>query len=100
MKIPKNFNTGSHVYRVKLVKTRDDAKERHNLGKTTHENHLIYIEKDLSASRLEETFLHELLHICFYQAALQNKFRDDEEYIVDALTNQLYGILVKNKMLK
>lgn len=102
MKIPKKLKVGAHLFDVKVTKVKDDAKGTNNWGKTSYARCNMYLDSELSQSRLEETFIHEILHVCFDQAGLQGKYKEEseEENLVNSLANQLYPILKNNNLLK
>mgnify|MGYP001578519050 CR=1 FL=1 len=87
------------MYDVEVTKTRDEAKGQNNWGKTLLGKCKIYLDDDICQSRREETFIHEILHLCTNQAGLDLEFKQ-EENIVNAISNALYPILKENKLLK
>ena len=104
MKIPKKLKIGGHDFDVILKKPTDKEKGYNNWGKTFFANNEMMIDNDLSQSRQEEVFLHEILHCCFEMSGL-NKELDDkkqksEEDIICNLTAILYQILKDNNLLK
>lgn len=103
MKIPKKINTGGHVYSVELKKSKDAEKGRNNWGVTFLEDKRIIIDSDIPRSLQEETFLHEVMHVCFNEsqmgADISNKVFLDEEQMVSRLASSLYAILKDNKLL-
>lgn len=102
MKIPKKLKVGAHEFEVRKVKTRDLTKGNDNWGKTGFSTLQILLDQELKQTRQEETLLHEILHVCFFQGGLCHKYKDpaEEEYIVDTIANQLYPILKNNGLLK
>lgn len=98
MKIPKKIKVGSYEYSIDMVKGRNELTEPKYLGKTKLEDLKIYIDSDLPQSKQEETFIHEVLHVCFDQAGIKRS-EDEEEYLVNAFANQLYPILKDNNLL-
>lgn len=100
MKIPKKVRLGGHEYTVTVVKVRDEKKGSHLWGKTDLNHNTILLDTELAQSRMEETFWHEILHVCFNQAGieLEKAGEDKEEYLVNALAPQLYAVLKENKL--
>lgn len=104
MKIPRKIKAGCHTYEVVEKKTNDREKGRNNWGRTFLADKKIYLDRELVKSQKEETFLHELLHIAFFQSRMSSDIDEKvlltEEQIVDRLTSALYPILEDNKLLK
>lgn len=98
MKIPKKLKVGQHSFKINITKARDESKGSENWGKTKFSIPTIYLDQELSLSKREETFLHEIIHICFDQAGI-DRDEKEEEYLVNAITNQLYPILKANKLI-
>lgn len=61
----------------------------------------IYIDTDLCTSRerVEETFLHELLHVALYNTGIDKLIGKNEETLVQGVGQALYGIMKDNGML-
>jgi hypothetical protein len=89
MTIPKKLKIGGHVITVKLKKMTD-------CGAFYNAKNLIEIREDLPQSQKEATLIHEIFH------AINSVFGDSESshVILDSFSEQLYQILVDNKMLK
>ena len=100
MKIPKKIKVGGHQFYVKISKTRDHAKGE-NWGKTIYASCTMYVDGELVKTKLEETFIHELLHIAFDHSGLNVKYKDsqEEEDIVNRLANAFYMIIKDNKII-
>lgn len=62
-----------------------------NMGKTNFAQSKIFINKDLPKDVQENVLLHEIMHICYRNGYLCKE--DDEERIVEVLTNLLYPVL-------
>lgn len=62
-----------------------------NMGKTDFAQAKIFINKDLPYQVQENVLLHEIMHICYRNGYLSKE--DDEERIVEVLTNLLYPVL-------
>lgn len=104
MKIPKTIKVGAHIFTVELTKPKDTERNRTNWGKTMLEEKRILIDRELPESQLEETFLHEIMHICFHESRINydidEKVALTEEQIVSRLITPLHSILKNNKLLK
>jgi hypothetical protein len=102
MKIPKKLKVLSHEYDVKIVDTADDEKGRDNWGMTNHAKKIIRIDNLLSDSTIEETFIHEMLHVVFHLSGvgtdLDGGQRTTEESVVDKIAPILTSILKDNKI--
>ena len=75
-------------YEIKLV---DGDYCGANMGKSDFANAKIFINKDLPKDVQENVLLHEIMHICYRNGCLYKE--DDEERIVEVLTNILYPVL-------
>jgi Zn-dependent peptidase ImmA (M78 family) len=64
---------------------------RDNMGLTDFANAKIFINESLPVDVQENVLLHELLHVCYRNGYLSKD--DDEERVVEVLTNILYPIL-------
>ena len=62
-----------------------------NMGKSDFANAKIFINKDLPQDVQENVLLHEIMHICYRNGYLSKD--DDEERVVEVLTNLLYPVL-------
>ncbi len=103
MNIPKSIKVGGHTYSVELTKTKDTEKGKHHWGITYLEEKRILLDKEMPVTQIEETFLHEILHICMHQSRIsydiEDKIELSEEQIVMRLTIPLYQILKENNLL-
>lgn len=99
MKIPKKLKAGGHIYNISLVNGESELANKQWLGKTAISDCKMVLDKSLPQSKLEETFLHEILHICFDLAGI-DRSDEKEEFLVNSLSNQLYPILKGNNLLK
>ena len=93
MQIPKKVKIGPHVFTVQLVDVVNKLIPRR--GEVDHEANTSRLDKTMAQSKIEECFLHEILHEL------------DEELVlglgeerVGRVSYALYGVLVDNKMLK
>ena len=88
MKIPKKLIALGHTYSISTKSVKNEATGNEAWGRTHHGTHSIYLDGSLKGSRLEETFLHEVIHIAFERANLQQDFDNkQEEKIVNGLAN-------------
>lgn len=62
-----------------------------NMGKSDFAQSKIYINRDLPEDVMENVLLHEIMHICYRNGYLCKE--DDEERVVEVLTNLLYPVL-------
>lgn len=62
-----------------------------NMGKSDFAQAKIYINKDLPEDVKGNVLLHEIIHLCYRNGYLCKS--DDEERIVEVLTNILYPVL-------
>lgn len=61
------------------------------MGKSDFAQSKIYINRDLPEDVMENVLLHEIMHICYRNGYLCKE--DDEERVVEVLTNLLYPVL-------
>ena len=62
-----------------------------NMGKSDFANAKIFINKDLPQDVQENVLLHEIMHICYRNGYLSKD--DEEERVVEVLTNLLYPVV-------
>jgi hypothetical protein len=71
-------------------------------GSTIGETHLvrgkIFLKPSLPRELLEQTFLHEVMHACYFQVGLREFKEINEEQFVNAMTNVLYDTIKTNKL--
>lgn len=101
MKIPKKVKIGSLTYNVVYSKPIADAKNAY--GITSHDDQEITLDPSMKADRLDEVFLHELLHACFHTSGLQRLLEDDnhkfdEEQLVNIIGYALIAVIKDNKL--
>lgn len=95
MNIPKKLKVGGHEYIVEITKSYEESKGHENWGRTNHAKLKIYIDQELSETKKEETFIHELLH------AVDNLMGNNlKEGQVEKIANGLYAVLKDNNLLK
>ena len=95
MKIPKKLKIGGHEYIVRIAPVTDKAKGANNWGRTYHATNEILIDKELSTTKQEETFIHEVVH-CIEHFMESNS----KESHVSRFSNGLYQALKDNGLLK
>lgn len=78
-------------YSVEFV---DDKYCGQNMGKSDIINAKIYLRKNMPKQVQENVLLHEIMHICYRNGFLSQN--DDEERIVEVLTNILYPVVISN----
>ncbi len=96
MKIPKQIKYNGIVYPVKIVEHLDAET---NLGRTTFKRPAICLERDMPVAVQEQTFIHELTHIAFRSVGLDWDYKKEEQ-AVNAWSQNIYGILKDNGLLK
>ncbi|PFJ15034.1 ImmA/IrrE family metallo-endopeptidase [Bacillus cereus] len=62
--------------KYKVVPVKGMAKEHGVLGQIIYDDLVIKIDADLPPDRMEETFVHELLHGIFYEAGYEEQDED------------------------
>ena len=77
-----------------LVEFVDDQYCGQNMGKSDFLNAKIFIRKNMPRQVQENVLLHEIMHICYRNGYLSKD--DDEERVVEVLTNILYPVLMSN----
>ncbi len=98
--IPQKLKVGGLFYTVQSVPARDTAKGYNSLGLTNHNTLEILIDNSLSKEKQELTFLHEILHTCFDHSGMNVDYEpEEEEKIVNRLSNALYMVLSENDIL-
>lgn len=95
MKIPNKLKIGGHVYSVRITSVTDEAKGSNNWGRTYHGKGKILIDKEISQTKKEEVFIHELVHCVEHFVD-----SDSKESHVTRFSNGLYQVLKDNKLLK
>ena len=78
-------------YDVEFV---DDHYCGENMGRSDFFNAKIFIRKNMPRQVQENVLLHEIMHICYRNGYLSKG--DEEERIVEVLTNILYSVLTTN----
>lgn len=97
MKIPKKLKVEGHEFRVtfcKKVIPGEDTSESETMAMVDKENLQIKLKKGMKRSVVEESFFHEMVHLC------ENEMEPLKEEIIDDLARRLYAILKNNKMLR
>lgn len=101
MIIPETLKIGGLTWKVEHHK--GVANEGGVFGSTHFKYATIYLDPENSQERDEQTFLHELLHVAFDHGGLNSRepfnTKANQEMLIDALANGLYGILKDNNLL-
>lgn len=104
MKIPKTLKVGSHLYKIELVKHKDQERGTDNWGKSLMEEKKILIDREMCHSQIIETLIHEIMHICMHEARINYDIYDKipltEEQIVMRVSIPLTNILINNNLLR
>lgn len=102
MKIPKeNFviKVGPFEYKVKYS---DDVADEGNVFGSTHNNdQVIFLDPKRPWQKVEQTFIHELLHACTFVSGLMYRFEDKEqkpteEDVCRELSMTLFQVFIDN----
>jgi len=87
--IVKNSTTVEIIhYRIVIV----DEMAGNTIGKTNYEKNLITL-KYCELQRMQETLLHEIMHIIFYHSG----FDEHNERDISSIATWLYAVLKQNK---
>lgn len=97
MKIPKKIHYAGFNYKIKLIKDLDGET---TLGRTHRDKLEIWLESGVPQAVIEETFIHELMHIAYGHTFSDQKGAEEEEKRVNAFSKNIYGILKDNDLLK
>lgn len=101
MKIPKQLKCGGLIFGVR--ESQDVANAANVWGQTQFKQQKIFLEEGETQQKKEETFLHEIVHICLGQSGivprLQRLDKDLEEDIVGSIDSHLYQILKDNHLI-
>jgi Zn-dependent peptidase ImmA (M78 family) len=95
MQIPNKVRIGGIDYKVKKKPNPSDGNNNLCYGVFDSEHCIIELnsEREMHPDRLNQTFLHELLHGAIHGSAIES---DDEESIVAAMARGLYQIICDN----
>lgn len=97
LKIPKAFKFLGKQWQVVKVDVPDPTRPG-VWASTSFRDQTIYIRKELHKDSEAQTFIHELLHVLFWELSLNrsNQISDEkEECLVDALANGLYALITE-----
>jgi len=94
MQIKDSYRIAGHWYSIQYRDQMDD------FGKCDHDQCIIYIDANLTASQKEETLFHEVTHAMRSALGIDVRDVDEEEIIVQGMGNMLYQFLQDNDMLK
>jgi len=98
-KPPRKVRLGPHTYRLRIGRGASWAvRTEGELGHTELDTFRISVDGDRPESGVAETVLHELLHVCWRQAALAEADggRDLEEQAITALAPLLLQLIRLN----
>lgn len=100
MKIPKKLKIGGFIYRVE--RDINVADHSNSFGTTVNGKQVINVTNDVPLQKQEQTLIHEILHAIWFVYGLKEAgFKpDQQENIVDALSQGLYQVLKDNHLLK
>ena len=89
--IPQEFKLGGHVFKVNLEK--DVLTVEGEYGSFNEVNHTIRLQSPdpVPVSRVESTFLHELLHAILFE--LGERELDKNERLIDSIASLLHQAL-------
>lgn len=95
LEIPQEFNLAGHTYKVELKK--DILTVESEYGSLNEVTHVMQLQSPgpVPVSRVESTFLHELLHAIFYE--LGERELDKNERFIDSVSNLLHQALTSGK---
>ena len=96
MKIPKKIKVEGHVYDIKWVdgEILDEGDDGLVYADVDRVDLLIRLRKDMKRSVLEESFFHEIIHLC------DSDTHPMSHKLVDDIARRLYAILKDNKFLQ
>jgi len=95
LKIPKSFRFMGKKWTV-VYRDIPDPQRPTTWATTYFGPQVIYLKPGLHPDSLAQTFVHELLHILFWELSLNRSNNIDsekEECLVDALANGLYALI-------
>lgn len=100
MKIPKKLKVDGHSYDVvslndgDMQKLSGDGSPGVVHGATCESEMTIFLNGSDPKSKMEETFFHEILHLC------ENQIKPLPDSIIDDIARRFYAVLKNNDMLK
>jgi len=99
MKIPKSIKIGWRKYKVVYVKDLQDAEGNDLLGQINYNANVIRLESNhISEDYGNVVFLHEVVHGLFNSLGLNEQ--NNNEDIVDGLSEIMYQVIKENKFIK
>jgi len=101
MKIPNKLKIGAFEWEVE--ENAKTAMEGNCFGSTHPNTQQIFLDPASKQQKKEETLLHEVMHVVWWQTGLSERYRktpEIEEEIVKSLSHGLYQALKDNKFLK
>ena len=96
MNIPDKVKIGGFDFQV--IRETPQINDAGFIGLCKFDDLRISLADKYPKPRTEECFLHEMLHACFHNASLDSvkEIANNEEHIIDALSNQLYQVIKDN----
>lgn len=100
MKIPKKLHINGFDWDI--IWSQDIADEGSCYGSAHLSKQKMFLSPSGTKQKIEETFIHEILHAVWWQQCINNMIDDDtaEEKIINALAFGLYQVLKDNNLLK
>lgn len=92
MKLPQKFTLLGTKWTVKW----GDLSNANKKGVTNYQSQVITIDPEQTPDSVENTYLHELLHVLIYLMGIDKALNLDgekEEVLVNSLANGLYGAI-------
>lgn len=105
MKIPlKNFKVKVGAFEYEVIYSKDTANEGDAFGSTHNGDQKIFLDPTLKKQKIEQTFLHEVMHACTFVNGIVYRFAEEdkmpsEEEVIKALSMTLYGVIKDNPKL-
>ncbi|MFT9003133.1 MAG: ImmA/IrrE family metallo-endopeptidase [Liquorilactobacillus hordei] len=91
-----NININSVRYKISRIKKLWDEGEP-CWGVTLFKENKIKLNNDLSAQKMEQVLVHELIHATLHEAGLDNYSNDEE--LINPFGNALYSLIMENQTL-
>ena len=98
--IPKKINTGAFIVKVEEIESLITENGTELSGRFISDDCLIILEKKQRSDKKEETFLHELFHLCLDEAGLVPGMVMEEELAVNMMSISFHRMLKLNPSLR
>lgn len=92
MEIPKSVKISGIIYTVEEVEGM--AEKQNLLGRVDLDKAMIFLEKDMSKERKEQTFIHEVTHCIYKEAGYENQ----DEDMINRVAIVLHQVLKDNNL--